>query len=252
MVIQKVVEDMIEGLLILLNKIEPSPRYKDLVKKVLNIISGKRYAIVRQIIEGKDLEFIKEFLLLASKCSSFGDHDLKILRSLAEVVQPSLIKIKKSRNDINIVWTTEEGLMKTQDRIKHIGTIEIVDNAKEIEVARSYGDLRENSEYKFALERRSRLQGELKMLSDQLKQARVITKVDIQADEVGVGSIVELKDSKGNMLTYTILGPWDANTDSNVLSFQSKLAQAMIGNKKGDTFQFREEEYTVLNISSFL
>jgi transcription elongation factor GreA-like protein/transcription elongation GreA/GreB family factor len=245
--------EALDGLLILLNKIEPSPRYRDLVKKVMNIISGKRYAVVRQIIEDKDIEFIKEFLLLASKCHSFGDHDLKILRSLAEVVQPSLAKAKKSsKNDINTVWTTEEGLLKTQERIKHIGTVEIVENAREIEVARSYGDLRENSEYKFALERRSRLQGELKMLSDLLKQARVITKDDIPVDEVGVGSIVDLKDGKGNSLTYTILGPWDANSDSNVLSFQSKLAQAMTGNKKGDTFKFRDDEFTILDIRSYL
>ncbi|MBN9379105.1 MAG: transcript cleavage factor [Chlamydiales bacterium 38-26] len=243
-----------ESFLILLSQIESKPEYRELVKKIYNMITNKRYALVRVIIEGTSLEFIKEFLLLVSKCQTFTDHDIKILRSLAEVVHPSLAdaKHKKKHWDENVIWTTEDGYMKTQDRIRQIGTVEIVENAREVEAARALGDLRENSEYKFAVERRGRLQGELKTLSEQLKRARIITKADILQDEVGVGSVVELSDAAGNKITYKILGPWDANPDEHILSFQSKFAQAMVGCKEGDIFKFREEEYSVSKISSFL
>ncbi len=245
---------LMEALLILLSAIENKPDYKDLTKKIINILSGKRYAIVRQIIEGTSVPFLKEFLLLASKCQSFSSHDLKLLRSLAAVVQPKLAEPKTKEqltHDANVLWTTEAGYLKTQARAQQIGTVEIVENAREIEAARALGDLRENSEYKFALEKRSRLQGELKMLSEQLKRARLITPEDISTSEVGVGAIVTVQNEKKAKTTYTILGPWDADVDKNILSFQSKLAQEMCGLKEGDAFKFKENEFTIVKIKSY-
>jgi transcription elongation factor GreA-like protein/transcription elongation GreA/GreB family factor len=245
----------LDAFLILLNAIETKPEYKDLIKKMYNLILAKRYALIRTIIEGSSLEFIKEFLLLASKCQTFSVHDQKILRSLAEVVHPSLAVAKAKRGsqyDHNTVWTTETGYLKTQERAKIIGTIEILENAREIEAARALGDLRENSEYKFALEKRSRLQGELKTLSDQLSHARLITPNDISLNEIGVGNVVELEDGKGQLVEYTILGPWDADPDQFILSFQSKLAQAMCGLQQGESFTFRDEDYKIVGIKSYL
>ncbi len=244
----------LESFLILFNKVENKPEFKDLTKKMYLMLTGKRYAIVRRIIEDSSLEFIKEFLLLVTKCQTFNDHDQKILRSLAEVAHPSLAdeRSKKDKHDQHTIWTTEEGYFKTQERIRHLGTVEVVENAKEIEAARAHGDLRENSEYKSALERRSRLQRELKELSDMLNKARVITEEDISKDEVSIGSIVIIADKQGNTQTYTILGPWDANPDKQILSFQSRLAQSMLGCKKGDMFHFRDEEFVISDIKSFL
>jgi transcription elongation factor GreA-like protein/transcription elongation GreA/GreB family factor len=243
-----------EAFLILFSQMDTKPEYKDLSKKMYNILSGKRYAVVRKIIEGTSLEFIKEFLLLVSKCQLFTDHDLKILRSLAEVVHPSLIVAKQKKDnpqfDTHMIWTTEQGYKKIRDRIQQINDLEMVETAREIEAARALGDLRENSEYKFALEKRSRLQSEMKHLSDQLGRARIITKEDIHLEEVGIGSIVQMVDSKGNQLNFTILGPWDGDIDENILSFQSKFAQIMAGTKKGDKFNFKEDEYTIVSIGN--
>lgn len=243
-----------ESFLVLLSNIESKPEYRDLVKKIYNMITTKRFALVRSIIEDKSIEFIKEFILLVSKCQTFTDHDIKILRSLAEVVHPSLAdaKHKKKYWDDNVIWTTEEGYLRIQDRIRLIGTVEIVENAREVEAARALGDLRENSEYKFAVEKRGRLQGELKSLSEQLKRARIITTQDVLTEEVGVGSVVDVIDNTGHKTTYKILGPWDANPEEHILSFQSKFAQAIIGCKEGESFKFREEEYSVSKIRSFL
>lgn len=245
-----------ESLLILLSNIENKPEYRELSKKIYTILSNKRYENVRTIIEGTDIEFIKEFLLLASKCQSLTDHDLKILRSLAEVVQPSLSHkshFKALKNvDGHTIWTTETGYLKTQERLKQIATKEMLDNAKEVEAARALGDLRENSEYKFACEKRARLQGEMKSLSDLLNRARMITSDDIYPNEISIGSIVSLSNRNGALESYTILGPWDVDLDNNVLSFQSKFAQAMIGRKLKESFQFKDEEYRVEDIKSFL
>lgn len=246
-------EQLTEAFLVLLNRIENDPDYKELIKKMYITLSNKRYALVRKIFEGCSIGFVREFLLLASKCHTLNDHDLKILRSLAEVVHPALVENKSketARHDANTIWTTEAGYLKTQERIKHIGTKEVVENAREIEAARALGDLRENSEYKSALEKRARLQGELKSLSEQLSKARIISPQDVLADEAWVGSIVHVVDSTGKKATFTILGPWEADPEASVLSFQSKLAQSIIGLHVNDKFKFKDEEYTIQNFKT--
>jgi transcription elongation factor GreA-like protein/transcription elongation GreA/GreB family factor len=246
-----------ESFFVLFHYLENQPEYRELLKKMYGLLSGKRYALVRQLLQGTSLEFTKEFLLLASKCQSLTNHDMKILRSLAEVVHPSLVPPKQrkgsshSEDEPEILWTTENGYLKTQDRIRQIGTVEIIENAREIEAARALGDLRENSEFKFAQERRARLQSELKTLSEQLNRARIITTEDVHFEEVGVGSVIEVIDAKGQKTRYMILGPWDANPDENILSFNSKLAQAMIGKKKGENFHFKDEKFQIASLSSY-
>ena len=244
-----------EALFVLLSYVEQSTEYRELVKKIHNILTQNRYAVVREIMQGASVETLQEFLLLASKCHSLSDHDQKILHSLAEVAQPSIAQTRKkqdSLSDSNVIWTTDEGFKKVKNRIQQIATVETVQNAKEIEVARSHGDLRENAEFKSALEKRDRLQSELKLLSDQANRARVLTKADISTEEVGVGCVVEFKNKEGKTLVYTLLGPWDADPNAGILSFQSKIAQDIKGLTVGDKFKFQGEEFTITTIRSYL
>lgn len=244
-----------EGLLILLDHVEKKAPYKDLSKKVHHLITGQRYKIVREIMQQSTLEEVKEYLLLATKCQSLEDHDIKILYSLAEVAHPTLARLRKEKNpsvqEESILWTTQEGYQKTQERIQHIATSETIQNAKEIETARALGDLRENAEFKAALEKRDRLQSELKFLSDQIASARILTPDHVPVDEVGIGSVVDCNDSKGVHIRFTLLGPWDADPEKHILSFQSKLAQAMKGKTVGEQFAFQSERFTITNIGSF-
>ena len=245
-----------EGLLILLCNIENDPEQREMVKKIHALLTAGRFAIVRQMMQNTTIDDVKEFLLLASKCHSLSDHDQKIFHSLAEVAHPTLTKSRKKQEavspDTQIIWTTAEGYQKLQQRIQQIATSETVENAKEIEIARAHGDLRENAEFKAALEKRDRLQSELKLLSEQLNRTRVITKEDVATDAVGVGTIVECKNKKGQTVSYTLLGPWDADTDKNILSFQSKLAQTIKGKKVGEKFTSQGDELTIVAIRSYL
>ncbi len=239
-----------ESLLLLLSQIENASSYQELSKKIVNLILNDRYKLVRDLFKESSYEFTREFLLLASKCHSIVDHDQKSLRALAAVHYPDLAGKSDEEKNPYILWTTEAGYMKSQQRVQEIATVEMVDNAREIEAARALGDLRENSEYKFAKERRARLQGEMRRLSDDIKKARVISPLDITPGEVGVGSVVDVIDPKGVVHHYKILGPWDADAEGNVLSFQSKLAQAMLGKKEGETFKFKEESFKISKLKT--
>lgn len=243
-----------EAFFLLIHAIENQVEYRDLLKKMYNALINDRYALFRQLLKGTSLSFAQELLLLISKCQSFTDHDKKILRSLIEVVHPSTSLPKKEKEETEEereIWTTEAGYLKIQERIKQIGTVEVIENAREIEAARALGDLRENSEFKFAQEKRARLQSELKTLSDQLSKAKIITPEDVHFSEVSIGHYVFLKDKNGEKITYLILGPWDANAEENILSFNSKLAQAMIGKKEGESFTFRDDTFQIEKIENY-
>lgn len=248
----KIQSRLFESFLILLGSIAQ----RDLFKKMHEIITNDRYAIVRQVMQNATEKEVQEFLLLVTKCHSLPDHDVKIMHSLAEVAHPNLAKKNKKhqlpQQEKEVIWTTKEGYTILQKRIEQIGTVETVENAKEIEVARAHGDLRENAEFKAALERRDRLQAELKFLSEQLNQCRILTKEDIDSSCVGVGVIVECTNEYGEMLSYTLLGPWDADPDNNILSFQSKLAQNMAGLKVGNAFELQGKKLQITAIRSVL
>jgi len=245
-----------ESFLILLSSLEQSSGHRDLIKKMHNFLITGRYANVRKIFQKADKATVQEFLLLATKCHSLSDHDIKIFHSLAEVVHPSLGKLGKKYDEKTEdkevpIWTTEAGYQKIKERIHTISTLETVENAKEIEVARSHGDLRENAEFKAALERRDRLQSELKMLSDQFNRARIITRADVQSDAANVGVIVDFEGEDGSKASYTLLGPWDADPDKHILSFESKLAQSMIGRKVGDKISIQGKQFTIANLRNY-
>ena len=244
--------DFFEGLLILLDHLGQKVQTRDLAKKIIALITGSRYKIVREILQHSSLEEVKEYLLLATKCNTLTDHDIKILYSLAEVVYPALARLRKDKDhttaEDHVIWTTQEGYTKVQLRIQHIATVETVNNAKEIETARA---LRENAEFKAALEKRDRLQSELKLLSDQIGQARILTPEDVLADEISIGSVVHCRDSKGAHHKFILLGPWDADPEQNIISFQSKLAQAMKGRTVGEKFEFQGDQFTISDLDNY-
>ncbi len=248
--------DFFEGLLILLDHLEKKPLQRDLSKKILALITSNRYKIVRDIMDHSSIEEVKEYLLLATKCGCMTDHDVKILHSLGENVYPTLASIRKDKDrsasdDKDILWTTQEGYDRTIARIQQISTTEMIKCAAEIQEARSHGDLKENHEYKAALERKARLQSEMKFLSDQVANARLITPEDISTDEVGIGAVVSCTNSKGEHTQHTLLGPWDASAEERILSFQSKFAQSMKGLTVGDKFEFQGESFTITNIYNY-
>ncbi|SCA58757.1 Transcription elongation factor GreA [Chlamydiales bacterium SCGC AB-751-O23] len=241
----------LESFFVLLHYLETQDnRYA--IKKMVQMVQKDRFLLIRSLIKGTSVEYLKELLLLASKCRSFGIHDLTILQSLAKVANPDLEDKTKEDDLENIIWTTKEGYEKIKSRIENIATVETVKNAEEIKEARSHGDLKENSEYKYALEKRSRLQEELKRLSKQITQARILAPEDISSDEVGVGMLVSVSSDENGLVNYTLLGPWEAEPDDNILSYLSRFAQAMKGLKKGDVFAYQGKDYTIQSFEPIL
>jgi transcription elongation factor GreA len=111
---------------------------------------------------------------------------------------------------------------------------------KEIERARAHGDLRENSEYKAALERQQFVTSRLSHLRLRLSKLSSVQESDIPRDRVGFGSRVTVQDLKTKQReTYVLtLGEFiegDAAGGEMSVSLASPLGKALLGTKVGES-----------------
>ncbi len=112
-------------------------------------------------------------------------------------------------------------------------------NSKEIALARSYGDLSENHEYKAAKEMQKILMRRKEELESQLMRARGTDFSNARTDAVSIGTIVEATDLGTNQReTFTILGAWDSDPDKGVISYLSPVGAALLNHKVGDEVEF--------------
>ncbi len=107
---------------------------------------------------------------------------------------------------------------------------------KAIQKAVEHGDLRENSEYKSALERQQQVQARLNHLTQRLGELSKIDLSDVPSDRVAFGSRVTVVDMRTREEeTYTLVFGDHIDIDSGQISVASALGKALIGKKKGET-----------------
>ena len=136
--------------------------------------------------------------------------------------------------------------------IERLDTVERPAIATRIKTAREWGDLKENSEYHDAKNDQAHLETRIKVLTDRLRRADVREPV-AGADKIGFGSRVRLRDEVGDReVTYTLVASLEADARAGRLSYESPVAQALVGARVGDTVTVttprRKRDYAVLAI----
>ncbi len=137
--------------------------------------------------------------------------------------------------------------------LRHLLEDEIPANSKEIGIAMSKGDLRENAEYKAALEKQEMLKNAVSKLQDELRKAQIFDLSEISTDTVSFGTQVKLQNSSNNKIEeYIILGPWESEPSKNIISYLSPLGMEIWTHKQGDKLKFtinnQEFEYIIDSI----
>jgi transcription elongation factor GreA len=131
------------------------------------------------------------------------------------------------------VILTPEGLEKLQTELEQLQTTRRREVADRIKEAREFGDISENSEYDDAKNEQAMLEQRIANIEERLRSAQVVDASDLTTDIVGVGSIVNVKDDKGQSLKFTIVGSAEAQPPER-LSNESPVGKALIGHKRGD------------------
>ena len=106
--------------------------------------------------------------------------------------------------------------------------------AEKIKLAKSFGDLSENSEYDEAMNDQAKLEARISEIEYIIKNARVLDVDALGNENVHIGSTVKLTDKKKKNYTYTIVGFAQADPASGKISDESPVGKALIGHKAGD------------------
>ncbi|WP_207796158.1 GreA/GreB family elongation factor, partial [Leptospira ellisii] len=109
----------------------------------------------------------------------------------------------------------------------------------------------------FFVEKRCQLvQIAIKRLEAEIKSAIILDLTNVKTDKINIGATVKLKnESTGEVVAYSILGAWDADTEKHIISYQSPLAKSLLGKKIGDhavlNLTGAETRFTVLEIGRY-
>lgn len=149
-----------------------------------------------------------------------------------------------------------ESLEKRKLELDDLIQKKIPANTQEISVARSYGDLRENSEFKFAKEQQRVLSRRRAELEQEILRAKGTDFREVDASHVGIGTKVTLKSDEG-IETYTILGAWDGEPEKKILSYLTPLAKALQGKQVGEKASIpgaegHDKKITIQKIEPFI
>ncbi|EHI70293.1 transcription elongation factor GreA [Streptococcus ictaluri] len=128
--------------------------------------------------------------------------------------------------------TEKEQLEKELEELKLVRRPEVVERIK---IARSYGDLSENSEYDAAKDEQAFVEGQISTLETKIRYAEIIDSDAVAKDEVAIGRTVVVQEvGTSDKDTYHIVGAAGADIFSGKISNESPIAQALIGKKRGD------------------
>ena len=120
--------------------------------------------------------------------------------------------------------------------------VDIPENTRRIEFARSYGDLSENAEYQYAKDEQRALLQKQTLMQDELKLVKAVDFADVVSDTVCPGTTVRIASADGKEIVYTVLGEWDNDLERGIIANKTKLAQNMLGKKAGETFELPDAD----------
>jgi transcription elongation GreA/GreB family factor len=154
----------------------------------------------------------------------------------------SLVSGEQAEEKTESLVVSWSSLQKRKAELEDLVNKKIPENSKEIGVARSYGDLRENFEFKAAKEMQAVLMRRKSELERALTNARGTTFENPDTSQVSIGTIVTLRETpNGREETYTILGAWDGDPDRAIISYQTKIGQSLLGQRVGDLVELNAE-----------
>ncbi|KMY50891.1 transcription elongation factor GreA [Peribacillus sp. JNUCC 23] len=131
---------------------------------------------------------------------------------------------------------TKEGKEKLEQELEYLKAVKRKEVVERIKIARSFGDLSENSEYDSAKEEQAFVEGKITTLENMIRNAKIIVEDSTNSDTVGLGktvTFVELPD--GDEETYSIVGSAEADPFEGKISNDSPIAKSLIGKKFGET-----------------
>ena len=111
---------------------------------------------------------------------------------------------------------------------------------KEIQKAREFGDLRENAEYKAAMERQSIVTARIVQIRKRISEVKSIDLTKIPHDSVAYGSNVILYDlDRDEEVKYKLVTSEESDPENGLISTVSPIGQGLMGKEEGDEVRIK-------------
>ena len=226
------------------------------LNKQVNTILFKEGVLNGQI-EKSDTDTILRIYTFINDVKDLDPADKLTLKNRIMQLHPEL---KLSGDEEKKVVTlglivTQSKYTEKQKQLAKILNEELPANSKELEYAKSLGDLSENAEYKAALERQTFLNATLKKLNEEIERAQLFDPSTVNTFRVSFGTKVTLVNTAtGIKEEYTIMGPWESDPENRVISYLSPFGASILNKAAGDQSEFTingdKVSYTVESISA--
>ena len=134
----------------------------------------------------------------------------------------------------NKIKYTVEGFEKLQEELNYLKNVRRQEVKEQLKVARSFGDLSENSEYDEARDQQAKVESRIIELEYLIKNAEVVD-TDKVKNIVSLGSTVIIRYTDGTEKQYELVGSNEVDPFKGRISDRSPIGMAVIGHKKGET-----------------
>lgn len=132
-------------------------------------------------------------------------------------------------------YMTKEGKEKLEKELEYLKTEKRKEVVERIKVARSFGDLSENSEYDAAKDEQAFVESRIAQLEKMIRNAVIIEDSNEDPNVVTIGKkvkFIELPD--GEEETYMIVGSAESDPLAGKISNDSPMAKSLLGKRIGD------------------
>lgn len=161
---------------------------------------------------------------------------------LYPALQTVVLTASPARGVAEPLYVSAESLTRKQAEYDDLVNRQIPENARQIAIARGYGDLSENHEFKSAKEQQALLNRRKAEMERELASARVVSFDAASAESVAIGTRVTIHDEAGGEVReYAVLGAWDSDPSRGVISYLSPIARALMNKRVGDEAEVEVE-----------
>lgn len=206
--------------------------------------------LVPDLVRNADVNQVRGFVRRLMMCPAFDHLSMNSLLARVVKLHPGVQELitgeARAEHVDETLVVSWESLENRQQELYEIINVLQPKNREEIKVARSYGDLRENFEYKAAKQQEAVLRRQREDIERDLSRARGTDFSEVDPSRCSIGTVVAIQDIRsGQTDTFTILGAWDSNPEKGVIAYTTEAGKALVGKAVGEMAEMPTDEPNV-------